>query len=791
MRNFLLLTAFAVSVLLTQNRSAFAQCNGSSALSLKEIMKGYEFIGQRPEYPVWSLDSKRIYFDWNKENKLITDKYYYEIASGETKLLNLENYDELPPYSYIKTTKGDFLYQKSGDVFLFSPESASTRTILETFDQESLIGLDELEQGFYFLRSSNIYHFDLDSGHIRQISNFSKGSPPEKDKEASQIENEELALFEIVKKRDEKEKLRKKNQEKRNAGKAKKWFYGKNKLSGIKITPDGKFIVFKEITSNKNSPTESVNFVSQDGYAQTLKGRPKVGMKRDDQKLGIFDVERDTVYYAIATELPGIYDKPKYLKEYHEGKDKYIDIYTQPKSLYFHGPKISRTGKAVLDIKSFESKDRWIAHLDLKTGELKSLDHQHDEAWIGGPGVVNWTPVPGNYGWFKNENKVYYQSEETGYSHLYTYDLKTNKKKALTRGKFEVHEADPDFENKGFWILTNEEDPGEMHLYYLDLDDLSKKKITREIGRHQAIKSPDEKWLVSNFSFSNQPGELFLLSLEEGGDMKKISNSNTPAFEAYQWRVPELIYFKAEDGASVRARIYHPEKAKKNMAAVIFVHGAGYLQNVHKGWSGYYREYMFHNMLADLGFTILDIDYRGSKGYGRDWRTGIYRHMGGKDLNDQIDGAKYLVKEHGIDTKRVGIYGGSYGGFITLMALFQSPGTFKAGAALRSVTDWAHYNHPYTSNILNTPEEDPKAYKQSSPIYFAEGLEDRLLMLHGMVDMNVQFQDIVRLSQRLIELEKENWELAVFPVEGHGFKEASSWHDEYRRILELFCEELE
>jgi dipeptidyl aminopeptidase/acylaminoacyl peptidase len=188
---------------------------------------------------------------------------------------------------------------------------------------------------------------------------------------------------------------------------------------------------------------------------------------------------------------------------------------------------------------------------------------------------------------------------------------------------------------------------------------------------------------------------------------------------------------------------------------------------------------------VDNGFTVLDIDYRGSDGYGRDWRTGIYRHMGGKDLSDQVDGAAYLVEELGIDPQRIGIYGGSYGGFITLMALFTSPGTFECGAALRSVTDWAHYNHPYTSNILNTPVEDAIAFRQSSPIYFAEGLEDRLLILHGMVDDNVQFQDVVRLSQRLIELGKEDWELAVFPVERHGFIEPSSWTDEYRRIFKL------
>jgi dipeptidyl aminopeptidase/acylaminoacyl peptidase len=245
-----------------------------------------------------------------------------------------------------------------------------------------------------------------------------------------------------------------------------------------------------------------------------------------------------------------------------------------------------------------------------------------------------------------------------------------------------------------------------------------------------------------------------------------------------------VVTFPARDGAAVHARLYKPAKA--NGAAVVFVHGAGYLQNAHRWWSQYSREYLFHHLLMERGYTVLDLDYRGSAGYGRDWRTGIYRHMGGKDLEDHVDGAKWLVSQHGIDPKRIGIYGGSYGGFITLMAMFTTPDVFAAGAALRPVTDWAQYNHPYTANILNEPHKDPEAYKRSSPIYFAEGLKGALLICHGMVDVNVHYQDSVRLAQRLIELRKENWELASYPVEDHGFVQPTGWADEFKRILKLF-----
>src|SRR5205085_9618914 len=140
------------------------------------------------------------------------------------------------------------------------------------------------------------------------------------------------------------------------------------------------------------------------------------------------------------------------------------------------------------------------------------------------------------------------------------------------------------------------------------------------------------------------------------------------------------------------------------------------------------------------GYVVLDPDYRASSGYGRDWRTAIYRHMGGKDLDDVVDGAKFLVDTQKVNAKRVGVYGGSYGGFITLMALFTSPNTFAAGAALRPVTDWSHYNHGYTSNILNEPQNDADAYRHSSPIYFAAGRKGALLNCPGKCHTNGLFQ---------------------------------------------------
>jgi dipeptidyl aminopeptidase/acylaminoacyl peptidase len=390
--------------------------------------------------------------------------------------------------------------------------------------------------------------------------------------------------------------------------------------------------------------------------------------------------------------------------------------------------------------------------------------------------------------WLADNKTLWFQSEETGYSHLYLLDVVTGKKRALTSGPYEVQSVQLSRDKKSFYITTNEVHPGEKHFYKLNIADGKQEKLTHLTGANEVNISPDEKWLAIRYSYTNKPWELYIQENKAGSKPIQITNSITSEFTSYAWREAEVTTFKARDGADVYTRIYKP--AKPNGAAVIFVHGAGYLQNAHKWWSTYYREYMFHNLLADKGYVVLDMDYRASAGYGRDWRTGIYRFMGGKDLTDNVDGAEWLVKNYNVDPKRIGIYGGSYGGFITLMAMFTTPDVFAAGAALRPVTDWAHYNHPYTANILNEPTTDSIAYAKSSPLYYANGLKGSLLICHGMVDVNVHFQDAVRLSQRLIELGKENWELAAYPMEDHGFVEPSSWTDEYKRILKLFEEKL-
>lgn len=771
------------------------QVKNDSPLRLSDIMKGEEFIGYSPTRMAWTEDGKSIYFQWNPESKALRDLYKVGANGGAPTLLSAEEERANPRQGGSYTPDRAYkAFAAGGDIYWMDIKNNAVKAITQTVDRESSPMMSQDGKHVIYRSGNNLFAWSVKEGSTKQLSNFKSGNEPREgggSKQKQWLEKEQLENFDILRERKAVREMREERNEKRGLNYPSPVYLGKQRIMDFTLSPDMQYITCQLYTAPKDKNTHVPDFVTESGYINDLNARSKVGDEQGKYGLGIYDLKRDTFYTVSTEEIEGIYDKPEYLKEYHSGKeeDAYHATYENPREVVIHSPIYSEEGLAVVDIKAMDNKDRWIMLLDLPTGKLKLLDRQQDEAWIGGPGISGWNMVAGNMGWIDGHT-MWFQSEESGYSHLYKLNIISDDIEPLTEGEFEVLEVYLSHDRSTFYLLTNEKSPHENHIYRMPVSGGKRVQLTTKPGGYRMQISPDEKKFALLYSTSNKPWELYVMENKEGAGMRQLTISTKPAFEKYSWRKPDIINFTARDGAKVPARLYLPDNPNKNTPAVIFVHGAGYLQNVHRWWSSYYREYMFHNMLADNGFAVLDIDYRGSKGYGRDWRTGIYRNMGGKDLTDQVDGAKYLVEGLGINPNNIGIYGGSYGGFITLMAMFKEGDTFKCGAALRSVTDWAHYNHPYTSNILNTPQEDELAYKRSSPIYHADGLKGRLVILHGMVDTNVQFQDVVRLSQRLIELGKTNWDLAVFPMEAHGFQEASSWTDEYRRIFEMFQKEL-
>ena len=761
----------------------------SQTLKLEEIMKGNGFTGVSPENERWSLDGQKVYFDWNPNNELGTSTYFWKRGLSQPELATTAE-SAFSKMDMKKSSNTDvYYYIEKGRLFSYALKS---KTIKKLFQQSSPITNLQISTVLgilYFRQNENLFQFNVNEGSVIQVTNFRKGKSDEKAAEKeSFLKTQQEELFQFVK---DQEALKKWNLAKSKETKsdfAKPYFYGKNTFGSLKVDPKGKFATFRLIEESDRKREKMEVFITADGYNQIEETKEKVSV--DNllvTKFGIYNIAKDSVYFMNFSSLSHIHDIPKYFESYEQSKT----AEKKTKLIVVQEPVYNESGNyAISEIRSQDNKDRWIVSLNLENGTFQELDYQHDEAWIGGPGIPSNSYGRGTLGFLGDNETFYFQSEETGYSHLYTYNVKSKKKIQLTKGNWEVRNVILAKDKKSFYLTTTTTHPGNRSFYKLEVSNAVLQPILIKDGAHEVSLSPDESTLLVRYSYKNKPWELYTAPNNSNTAIKQITYSTTEKFKGYSWREPEVITFKAQDGTPVYARLYKPQNANTNKAAILFVHGAGYLQNAHNYWSTYNREYMFHNMLADLGYTVLDIDYRGSDGYGRDFRTGIYRHMGGKDLTDHIDGKKYIVDNHGIDPSRVGIYGGSYGGFITLMAMLTASNEFASGAALRSVTDWAHYNHGYTGNILNFPETDPLAYKKSSPIYFADQLQGDLLMLHGMVDDNVEYKDIIRLSQRFIELGKKKWSLASFPVEAHGFKETYSWVDEYSRILNLFNDTL-
>lgn len=772
----------------------FGTLSAQSPLSIDQIMQDRAWIGSQPSRLRWTENSKKLRFYWNPDEAAADS--LYEIALTDPSQPNKLGFEAQRMFP--RSANGNYNQDRSvkvfahqGDLFWHDIVADRVERLTQTATSERNPKFVMNDEAIVYQEGDNLFLWYVDSGHRVQVTRFTKGvdrKKAEKPKTDNQtwIEQEEQALIGILADRKNKQEVSTEARKTFALAGPKPYYLASQSLRSLQLSPDGQFATFQLLQSTKAPRTEVPNYIPESGYADMLRARPKVGSPQGRSRFGIYSVALDSVIFVETDELPGIRKAPDYMADYG-----HADTLKKPKAVTIIGPRWSSDGsKAMVVIRSMDFKDRWIATLDLPSGALKLADHQHDEAWIGGPGINRWLGTVGSVGWLKDNETLWYQSEASGYSHLYTYNISTAKTRQLTKGEFEVYNPKVSLDGKTWYFTANANHPGERHFYSMPVKGGKMKQITSGKGNHEVSLSPDEKWLGIRHSTTNRPWQLYLMPNEAGAEKVAVTNSIKEEWLEYPWREPEILTFAASDGEDIYTRLYRPENAPEGGPAVIFVHGAGYLQNAHGWWSNYYREYMFHNLLVDHGYTVLDIDFRASAGYGRDVRTAVYRDMGGKDLSDQVDGAKFLEEEYGIDPDRIGIYGGSYGGFITLMAMFQESETFACGAALRPVTDWAHYNHGYTAAMLNMPQEDSIAYVRSSPIYHAEGFEGALLICHGMVDTNVHFQDVVRLAQRLIELRKEDWEVAMFPMEGHGFREPSSWADEYKRIFKLFEENL-
>lgn len=810
---------FALSLSITMPESALATTEpltyqttpvqvasqtGQTQMTLEQAMAHPDWLGRQPEASFWGPDSQTVFYQRKQQGNELRDWFAIPLKAVTTNTqVGLQQLDNIGAQDQIFSADGQYAaWTFEGQVLVKHLKTGATTQLTRHRDYHQ--GLMFLADGrLSFRQGWDFYAADLNSGRISMLASLVNGKAPTAptipDSYLAQEQHKLIGFIALEHKNaiDQFNNKQQLQQQSDALAPAPHYFAADKQIVGAYLSPKADRLVVA--LGDKFSQQERdimPNYITATGDIAAQPVRSRVhDAKPQTQQLILVDLKTAQQQALSFADLPG-FDEDVLAAVKRENAERLGKKYTSvkaPRAISLLGGwgvqdapvRWNAQGTAVaVMLRAWDNKDRWIATVDLQRGKLQSQHRLHDDAW------VNYSF--NDFGWNNAGDSLWYLSEASGYSHLYLQKV-DGKAKKLTAGTYEVSEPVLSRDGTAIYFRANQSHPGIYNLFKLDLASGQQQQLTSLTGNLSYQLSPDESKILLTYSTSVQLPELYLMDNQPGAKLQRLTFTTSEQFSQMALQAPQVIAVPSSHGKQpVFAKLYLPKDYQQGekRRAVIFNHGAGYLQNSDLGWSNYFREFFFHNLLTQQGYVVLDMDYRASAGYGRDWRTAIYRRMGTPETEDLMDGVKWLVEHANVDVKRVGTYGGSYGGFMTFMAMFTQPDLFKAGSALRPVGDWAYYNHGYTSNILNTPDVDPIAYERSSPIYFTQGLKNQLLINAPMVDDNVFFQDVVRVVQRLIEQEINSFETAIFPVEPHGFRQPSSWLDEYRRIYKLFEREL-
>ncbi|TWI01623.1 dipeptidyl aminopeptidase/acylaminoacyl peptidase [Luteimonas cucumeris] len=764
----------------------------ATPLTMDRIMADPDWIGPPVEDAWWSWDGRHAQYELKRDGGNIRDIYQQGIDGGSAVRIDGAARADLDAGGAVyDAARTRMAYIRNDDVFVRDLRSGTLTQLTRGNDKEALPQWSR-DGGLVWRVDNDWYRWDARDGVI-QAAVLKAEDDPAKPPKADDLRERQLRYLETLRNdRDRREAVRRQDDERRRADPtraAAPVYLGKDVvIHDSALSPDGRWLLVVTHAKDGEAGQEGQmpKYVTESGYEEFEEVRTRVGRNPPlPHTLWLVEIATGQPSELKFDALPGIARDPLAAmraaakQEPLKGnRDVRIETDSDGDGPAIHWGDDSRN-VAVL-VRAVDNKDRWIATVDLAKATLQARHHLHDDAWI------NWTF--NDFGWLGDGRTLWYLSEQSGWSHLYVSDG-SGGPRALTQGHWEVSAPVLAADGRGFYFLCNRQWPGDYEVCAVDADGGAVREVTALDGVESFVLSPDGGKLLVRHSDSYTPPQLAVVG-RDGDGVRLLTDTRTPEFKAIaDWVQPEFVQVPSTHGAgTIWGKYYGPKQLGpgRKYPVVMFVHGAGYLQNVSARYPNYFREQMFHNLLVQRGYVVIDLDYRASEGYGRDWRTAIYRQMGHPELDDYLDGLDWIVANRQGDRDRAGIYGGSYGGFMTFMALFRKPGVFKAGAALRPVADWSQYNHEYTSNILNTPELDPEAYRKSSPMEYAAGLQDHLLIAHGMIDDNVFFRDSVVLTQKLIELRKDKWEIAPYPLERHSFVHPDAWYDEYRRIYELF-----
>ncbi len=417
---------------------------------------------------------------------------------------------------------------------------------------------------------------------------------------------------------------------------------------------------------------------------------------------------------------------------------------------------------------------------DVATGQTRTALNEQDKFWIN---------LSNDLHFLKDGKRFLWSSERSGYRHLYLYDLDGKQLAQLTKGEWEVSAVDAVDEAKGLvYFSGTAKSPLERHLYRVSFDGSAISRITIHNGTHAVNMAPDASTFLDTYSDATTPPRQEV-ARADGSPLRVINENKVAELTEYHLSAPQFLTVKSHDGVPLNAMIIKPPDfdASRKYPVLVFTYGGPHAQVVLNAWGG--NTGLWHQVMAQKGYLIFALDNRGSAGRGHIFEEPLHFRLGAQELSDQRDGVTYLKSLPYVDPARIGIWGWSYGGHMTLHAMFADPEDFKAGFAGGPVTDWHFYDSIYTERYLGLLPQNEESYKASSPIETAAGLKGKLLIAHGTGDDNVHFANTLSLINRLIELGKYV-EVMPFPGRGHGVSDPAARRVLMNRVTQFFLDNL-
>jgi dipeptidyl-peptidase-4 len=418
---------------------------------------------------------------------------------------------------------------------------------------------------------------------------------------------------------------------------------------------------------------------------------------------------------------------------------------------------------------------------DAASGKSSTLLTEKDAYWIN---------VSDDLRFLKNSNRFLWSSERSGYRHLYLYDLSGKQLAQLTKGEWEVTAVDAVDETNGVVYFTStEKSPIERQLYRVSLDGSGFSRLTKEDGMHGILFAPNAAAYVDTYSNAATPPRRDAFRAD-GNKLAALEENKVPGLADYNLSPVEFFTIKSHDGVLLNCSMIKPphfDPARK-YPVIVYTYGGPHAQVVLNAWSRS-PGFLWHQMMAQKGYIIFALDNRGSAGRGHLFETPIHLHMGVQELSDQRDGAAWLKQQSYVDPDRIGIWGWSYGGHMTLHAMFEAPDVFKAGFAGGPVTDWHFYDTIYTERYLGLLPKNEENYQESSPIKNTGKLKGKLLIAHGTGDDNVHYSNTLALIDDLIG-DGKYVEVMAFPGRGHGVSDPPAQRILWTRVTKFFLDNL-